>query len=47
MERIMRKPGGCKLVYDKNTKTIQKVKINRFKRFVWWLKWKKRICNAI
>lgn len=33
----MRKPGGTKLVYDKKTRTINKVKINRLKRFVWWI----------
>ena len=31
----MRKPGGSKLVYDKKTKTIKKVRINVWKRFVW------------
>ncbi len=39
----MRKPGGSKLVYDKKKKAIRKVKINRFKRFVWWIKQLKRV----
>jgi len=34
----MRKPGTRKLVYDKETKTIKKVRFNRFKRFIWWLR---------
>ena len=34
----MRKPGGSKLVYDKKTKTIRKVRINRLKRLLWWIR---------
>ena len=34
----MRKPGGSKLVFDRKTRTIKKVKINRFKRMLWWIK---------
>ena len=34
----MRKPGRSKLVFDKKTKTIKKVKLNRFERLLWWIK---------
>jgi len=33
----MRKPGGSKLVYDRKTRTIKKIRINRWKRFLWWV----------
>lgn len=33
----MRKPGGAKLVYNKKTRTIQKIRINKLKRFLWWI----------
>lgn len=37
MRKEARKPGGSKLVYDKKTRTIKKVKINRVKRLLWTL----------
>ena len=33
----MRKPGGSKLVYNRKKMAIEKVTINRFKRFLWYL----------
>ncbi len=36
IEKTDRRPGGSKLVYDRKTKAIRKVKINRFKRLLWW-----------
>jgi hypothetical protein len=36
-----RKPGGRKLVFDPKRKAIIKVRINRFKRFIWWLLFEK------
>ncbi len=34
----MREPGRSKLVYDKKTRTIKKVKLSRFKRLAMWIK---------
>jgi hypothetical protein len=32
-----RKPGGTRLVYDKQSRTIKRVRINFWKRLIWML----------
>lgn len=34
----MRKPGTQKLVYNKKSRSIEKVRFNRLKRLIWWFK---------
>ncbi len=43
IEKTDRRPGGSKLVYDRKTKAIRKVTINRFERLLWWATHYKRV----